>query len=433
VKAPGASELVVHPERLWAIARMTILEAARKKVFTVLLLFGAALVASVAFFPAVGPDARLRLIEAWSLRAAGLFTAIVALFVTGFSLPSDFETRRIYLVVTKPVSKVTVFLGRYVGFFLILVIFLAVIGGLTLAFIRLTQLATGASFPTPVAHPRLVTEDFTHAGGVQADRQIRTLGVAYGPGRELRWTFQGLDRANFPDRIQGEARLVLGSPQDQFRSSGNVVIRAGLADTKLFLQTNEEAVVTFDASAIDGAGRLTVTARCADEDGFILGTAESVVIHPRPVSFEINFLKGLGLVLIQSALVMTLTLVASARLSAPVSILLGILLYVVGSAHSYVLEGTRDIERSLQADEHGHDGGHADEIPRWLQVYSRVTSAAVLVVVPDFQHFDFGRWLLKDRALDWSELSLAGLYALPRILALVFLGMVFMLFRDFGS
>ena len=39
--------------RIWAIATMTLLEARRRKVFTILLLFGVALLSSVLFFPSV--------------------------------------------------------------------------------------------------------------------------------------------------------------------------------------------------------------------------------------------------------------------------------------------------------------------------------------------------------------------------------------------
>ena len=100
--------------RIWAIATMTLLEARRRKVFTILLLFGVALLSSVLFFPSVQQeDSRLRLIEIWSLRASALFTAIVGLFLAGFSLPTDFEQKRIYMIVTKPVSKPFVFPVSY--------------------------------------------------------------------------------------------------------------------------------------------------------------------------------------------------------------------------------------------------------------------------------------------------------------------------------
>src|SRR5581483_7393650 len=115
-RGQGRKGVMATIGRVWAIARMTLLEASRRKVFTILLLFAAALLSSVLFFPSVEIEGRLRLIEIWALRASAVFTAIVGLFLAGFSLPQDFETKRIYMVVTKPISKPLVFLGRYLGY-----------------------------------------------------------------------------------------------------------------------------------------------------------------------------------------------------------------------------------------------------------------------------------------------------------------------------
>ncbi|HXX94582.1 MAG TPA: hypothetical protein VEN81_13185, partial [Planctomycetota bacterium] len=127
--APGAAGAMrISPRQVWAMARMTLLEASRRKVFAILALFAVALLASAAFFPSVEPAGRLRLMEVWALRAASLFTAIIALFISGSSLPSDFEQKRIYMLVTKPVSKATIYLGKWIGLSLLLAIFVGTMG-----------------------------------------------------------------------------------------------------------------------------------------------------------------------------------------------------------------------------------------------------------------------------------------------------------------
>jgi len=152
LSVPGAVDgMAVSPRRVWAIARMTLLEASRRKVFAILALFGLALLIPTAFFPSVEMAGRLKLMEVWALRAASLFTAIVALFVSGSSLPSDFEQKRIYLLVTKPVSKGTIFLGKFLGLALLLALFIATMGVVTLLFFRGVQLLAGPSFPAMVA------------------------------------------------------------------------------------------------------------------------------------------------------------------------------------------------------------------------------------------------------------------------------------------
>lgn len=427
--------------RLWAIAAMTLVEASRRKVFAILVLFAVALLSSAAFFPSVEMKARLRLMEAWSLRAATLFTAIVALFVSGFSLPGDFETRRIYLLVTKPVSKVTVFLGRLLGFAMLLAVFLGIMGLVTVVFIRLVALLAGPSFPPLVAYPRLTAPEFrAELGRDEEDQDPPRKSVANAPGAALVWRYRGMNRADFPDAVRGDLRLLLGSRTDVFRASGSVEITASAPGRPphrqtLFLQTHEEGTFMFPADLIGNDGAVELRVAPADADGWISGWAESLALFTRPANFELNFMKGLILAFFQSALVLAVTLTASTFLSAPVSILMGILLYIVGSVHSYAREGIRDIDRSMVSS-HEHRGhGHAPgDIPRPVLRISAAISKVVLSVVPDFDRFDFSAWLLKDRAVSWRDLARAAFpHAAIQMAVLTALGMLVMRFKDFGQ
>lgn len=428
--------------RLWAIAWMTLVEASRRKAFTILALFAVALLSSVTFFPSVEMKARLRLLEAWSLRATSLFAAIVALFFSGFSFPSDFETRRIYLLVTKPISKMTLFLGRFLGFALLLGLFLGLMGILITVFIRSISLLAGPAFPPLVSYPRRTDAEFVPLKGLKLKYPDRERWqVENEPGASLHWRFRGLDPRDFPPSVRGELRLILSSRLDPFRASGNVEIRAGAPGRepfrqRLFLQTHEEAPFTFPSTAIGEDGTLEVEVVPLDEDGRIVGWPESLAIYQNSVSFEMNFARGLLLTYLQSLLVLTTTLMASTFLSAPVSILLGIFLYLVGSLHSFVREGTRDIDRSLAESRDGAHRTHGpvDEIPRPVLKAASQISKAVLSVVPDFDRFDFSLWLLKDRAVSGSDLVRAAVpHAAIQIPVLVGLGMLVMAFKDFAQ
>ena len=144
--------------RIWAVASMTLKEAVRRKVFAILILFAIALLSGALFFPSIPLEGRLRLMEVWSLRAATLFTAIVGLFLAGYSLPSDFEQKRIYLLVSKPVSKSAIFAGRFLGYVLLLAVFVLTLGAVTILFLRGVQAFSGPGLPPPVAYPRIVAE-----------------------------------------------------------------------------------------------------------------------------------------------------------------------------------------------------------------------------------------------------------------------------------
>jgi hypothetical protein len=424
--------------KIWAIARMTILEARRRKVFTILLLFAVALLSSILFFPSVEMESRLRLIEVWALRASAIFTAIVGLFLAGFSLPQDFEQKRIYMIVTKPVSKSFVFLGRYVGYALLLALFIGTMGLITTGFLRTVKAFSGKKFPDLVAYPMVLPSEFTHRGGEAVEGGGVTAAIKFGPKNALVWTFRGLRRSDFEDTVRAQARLVFGSVADQYRSSGTVRILVSNDDgglheiNALEMNTNEEREFSFPASLIRDGGTLSIAIQCGDADGVLAAAPTWVPLFEKSMLFEFAFLRGLGLILLQSMIVLSITLMSSTFLSAPLSILLGILLYLVGSIYGYIRDGTREIDTSLSEIRTSKERRQTPEnLPVGVLWFSNVMSKGVLAVVPDFEQFDFSVWLLKDRALSWKDLRDAAGKALPPILVLVTLGTLLMAFKDF--
>jgi hypothetical protein len=429
--------MIAWAGRVWAIALMTLKEAVRRRVFTILLLFAVALLSCVLFFPSVNLEGRLRLVEVWSLRATSLFTAIVALFLAGFSLPSDFEQKRIYLLVTKPVSKPVVFLGRYLGYCLLVAVFLLGMGAISVLFLRSVELAGGKDFPPLRAYPRATAERLQNRGGQTMDWDEPHEAILAGEDFALVWSFEGLDRSDFGDDVRAEVRLYLGSPTDKYRSEGGVRIKARTGReervvAQLRLNTNEEQSFRFPADLVGPDGKLDLVVQATDPDGLVAGRRERVILYLDPTSFELAFARGLGLVFLQSLLVLSLTLAVSTLLSAPLSILLGILLYLVGSAHSYVAEGARDIDRSLEEARISGRAKTPENIPKGILEVSNVLSKAILAVVPDFNRFDFSLWLLKDHAVSAADLARAAVWSIPHAAALALLGVLVMIFKDFG-
>jgi hypothetical protein len=421
----------------WAIARLTLLEAARRKVFAVLAVFAVALVSSALFFPSVELAGRLRLAESWALRAMSVFAAIVGLFLAGFALPSDFEQKRIFLLLSKPVSRPAVFLGRFAGYALLLAVFLLVMGVVTVAFLRAVQAASGPGFPPLLARPLVPASAFEPVGAQEITGGGATHSVRAEEGQTLAWRF---DRLAPGDAGRIQVRFLFGAVGDPWRASGRVrftVVGAGARrmETDLDLNTHEEREFEFPADLADGSSPLTVEARAGDADGILAAQVEWVRLIGRPVLFERAVLRGLGLLLLQSLTVLSVTLMASTFLSAPTSILLGILLYLVGSAHGYVREGARDIDRSLseiKEDAHGHAKTPQDLDP-WVLRTATAISGGVLAVVPDFDHFDFSAWLLKDRLVSGLDLARAFGQALPLVGTFLLLGLLVMRFKkDFG-
>lgn len=424
--------------KLWAVARMTLLEAVRRKAFYILLIFGVALLSGTLFLPAVNDEARLRLLQAWSLRAATIFSAIVGLFLAGFSIPSDIETKRVYLLVTKPLPKPALFLGRLLGFAMLVAIFIAASGLISTTFMRAVAAFGGPEFPRPVARPCLRADAFAAPGGQVVDG-LPGQAILRHEQHALVWRFDGLSKGDFDGPIRAQIRLFMGSPTDRYRAEGKVLVRVRgqggeRALPELQLNTNEEREFQIPSEVLGDGGRLDVMAKVVDEDGLIAGDGRRLVIYGKPMLFEAAYLSGMALVFLQSLTVLSLTLAASTLVSGPLAVLLGILLYLVGSIHGFMSDGTRDLERSLKVEQlEGKKTGTVRDLPTWLVRASSVISKGVLAAVPDFDRFDYGRWLLRDTAVSLPEAGTAALHALPVILACFLLGVGVMLWRDLGG
>jgi hypothetical protein len=131
--------------------------------------------------------------------------------------------------------------------------------------------------------------------------------------------------------------------------------------------------------------------------------------------------------------VLTLTLAASTLVSGPLAVLLGILLYLVGSIYGFTAEATRELDRSLAVERGAQNTGTVRDLPAPLVRISNAISKAVLKVVPDFDRFDYGRWLMKDTTVSWPETRAAGAHALPLLALCLAGGILVMLWRDLGG
>ncbi|HKS16688.1 MAG TPA: hypothetical protein VJU16_05200, partial [Planctomycetota bacterium] len=154
-------------------------------------------------------------------------------------------------------------------------------------------------------------------------------------------------------------------------------------------------------------------------------------------NFQANFMKGMFLVLLQSSMVLLATLAASTFVSAPVSILLGICLFLTGSAWSFVTESLEDVDRRLQDVERRQKEGTPErgpeDIPPWLLRVSGAMSRVVLKAVPDFEAFNFGEWLLTDTAVSARDIGRALVSFATRAAILLLVGLVLISFRDFAT
>lgn len=115
----GFRELLeMSPRRIWALARLAVKEAWRRRVWVALAVFVVILMFAGWFLKTDHQDPA-KLYISFVLTATTYLVLGIALLLSAFSLPSDFKSKTIYTIVTKPVRSGEIILGRILGFTII--------------------------------------------------------------------------------------------------------------------------------------------------------------------------------------------------------------------------------------------------------------------------------------------------------------------------
>lgn len=434
--------------QLWAVALLTLREAARKKVFLVLLVFSIALLAIFALMPSVDPRTKLRVVELWCLRAMTFFLAVIAIFVASFSLPMEIEKRQIYMLASKPISKIVIVLGKYVGYAVVLLLSLGIMLLICIGILRLTQdpgLLT--------CRPRLVSQQVEP---FKAYWQPKNVAVAeatrYSLAKEdlrskLTFTFEHLDPRDFDMGLPVQIRFDIGTHGDITDLEADLKVTAINPDTKESVVIECPQVITNEwytlpqgvpRTLIGSSGRLQIEVTRTDPHDFIVldmtrlrKEQAGVAIFQREGSFELNLIRGGLLLLFQTLFLLSLSITASTVVSGQVATFVAIAGLLICSMYGFMEEAIEDIQYSLERAEQGRS--HVPhELPPWMLKLSSTVSRAVLSLVPNFSQMDPGSFLLEDLAIGARELGRGLAYIGLRCLLLILIGCLFILLRDFN-
>jgi len=135
VKLPILADLAqLSPRRVWAIARLSMKEAVRRKVlwvFVALLL----VVLFASWFIPHKPEDQVRTYVQVVFLAMAFLMLLAAALISGFGIPDDIRHQTIHTILTKPVQRFEVFLGRFLGYTLLMTAVLVVISGFGLLYV----------------------------------------------------------------------------------------------------------------------------------------------------------------------------------------------------------------------------------------------------------------------------------------------------------
>ena len=134
VPIAGAFLTRIRWQRIWAMARVSLKEAIRKRVVLVFAAIAIVFLFADWFVPYKAEDQIRNYVHVvyWSIMPLFLLTAGL---LGAFSIPNDVKNQSIHTIVTKPVEKFEIVLGRFLGYGILLTGGLAVISGLSLIYV----------------------------------------------------------------------------------------------------------------------------------------------------------------------------------------------------------------------------------------------------------------------------------------------------------
>jgi hypothetical protein len=123
-----------HVRRIWALARLSFKEALHRRVIWVFSLMGIVILFAAWFLPYKAEDQVRNYVLVVYIAMA------VLLWLTGsllgaFSIPTDVRNQTIHTIVTKPVERYEIVLGRFLGYGTLLTIVLVVLTGVGLLYV----------------------------------------------------------------------------------------------------------------------------------------------------------------------------------------------------------------------------------------------------------------------------------------------------------
>ena len=128
----------------WTIAKYTYREGIRRKVLvgflilSLLVIFGATFLSSF-IDPTSESDVNLKLIKDICVTTITLFGMLITIFISASVVPAEMESKVIYTVLSKPVSRAQYLLGKFLGVQLIIIVNLVLMGGLFFVALYLKQ------------------------------------------------------------------------------------------------------------------------------------------------------------------------------------------------------------------------------------------------------------------------------------------------------
>ncbi|MHC4875022.1 MAG: ABC transporter permease [Planctomycetota bacterium] len=470
----------ISPRRVFAIAQLAFRESIRRKALLVFVVFAALFMFGGWFMEAddARPDLHLRNLVAFVFFAMSWLVLPIVVLLSCWGLPEDIRLRSLHTVVTKPVRRSEVVLGRMVGFSAVgtVIIVLMSVVGYGWIMRHVTQNASlfcrvpvygDVSFLDHTGQPKekgvnvgdiVMTRSFI-AGGTKAtaiwqfpiDRESDQLTIEsrFEAFRTYKGNMDRTLRVRFT-LVNEETDLRVPLPAyevNEFGFNEQVVSRNLKVTDEQTLETSKvdlfnDLVVPFDAEKHAGlkgdpsVGVLTVHAQCLDRGQYIGLSPGDCFLRIADRNFAIGYIKAAVGLWLECILFVVIAVTASCFVKFPVAFVLTSSVGVVGTfAYSF-------LEKIVSGEQKG--GGAVESIYRLVTHMNETTElpdntftkamqtfdsqlveglGIVRYVIPDLNLFGMSEWLAKGFDVPWNGVLLpAAAITFGYFLPCLFLG-----------
>jgi ABC-type transport system involved in multi-copper enzyme maturation permease subunit len=385
------------------IAINTLREALRKKTLHVLIGLGLLVMLALPVIPTTDePDARIKMMLVVFFQVVVLLCIAGVIFLSATSLPHEIEDRTIYGILSKPIARVKVIMGKILGFALLSAILLAIFGLLNMAVIQHLASNLPEEYRGIVkARTEFAASQFDIQGKLHHARE----GIAWIEGGRAgiaRWTFSDLRKkpanksafeAEFSPKIESSRGfvdtipLVVRVEDTNLRRSKTEVLPA---------RVDKPFIVKIDTESVQENSVMHITVFPVHPTDYIGVTQEDVKVFSIQKGFVSNYTKAVIITFLKFLLIIVIAVMGSTYLSAPVSIVSAFVVFLCG----HILEYIKDFSLLIQCnDVHEHVLPAMLEKPNILLVYMDYLIKKPLewisFVLPDFKRFDSLKFLLK--------------------------------------
>jgi hypothetical protein len=129
-----ANLLHCRPSRIWALSKLSFKEAVRRKVLWVFLAMLLVVLFSSWFIQSHPTDQVRTYVQVISLSMT-ILLLLVAGLLASFGIPTDMKNQTIHTIVTKPVERFEIVVGRFLGYVALLTIALVAVSAVSLLYV----------------------------------------------------------------------------------------------------------------------------------------------------------------------------------------------------------------------------------------------------------------------------------------------------------